>query len=646
MAVIRVTHTVKGFDAINYVLSGKAHVADKYVSGRVMAFAGINCTVDGCRQQMNAVWKRYGINRPTRRHRRQIQRLIQSFDPQQLDYRKPTDVAKANSIGCQLAYRLYPHRQSIVITQADNKHHVLHNHILTNMLDFRTGRSMNSQDTNFYNISQISDKIIAQDGLDPTRHKYMVHTTHGLEPKGTQHQTDAEYHIKQSGRYSWVDDLRHRIHTITEQSSSWSDYIRNGQRHDITIEPYRKHKGKPRLDSNGRPIFKSHITYRFTDKYGKHRTARDRKLGHAYGKSYLSKVFDENARLQHERTITNSTVNSNAAISKATSASYSDLALSLQSALPSLTNTDGKQATSNDYLSIAQGRLPIIFNRNQRLTSIDALSYANRRRLSHSKQSVVADYRSAGLSEAQPLIHHQVSQSASEAENSTSMSASVSASTSFSSRADSVNQSNAAWQASLARTVRASASRSASARVSASVRASVAASTATLQSSKASLASAQASIASQSNEVTHLHDSVRKPIDTFNARHYHGKFSISSDRTRSPDGARNYAETRTDNEAVNLFTKNIKSIEWAVKERIHQAYEHFSAWFKAMTGKVLDHFSNRQQLKEKIQQKRRDDVFWRNLRSDANDSIAKESEVSSYNSYAPTPSSGDDGLEK
>lgn len=303
MAVTRVTHTGAGYSAIDYALNSNPHVPDKYVSGRVLTASGVNCTVHGCRQQMNAVWRRYGINRLTKRRRRQVQRLIQSFDPHQLDYRNPADVAEANAIGRKLASKLYPSRQSIVVTQADNAHHVLHNHVLTNMLDFRTGRSMTSRQTSWSYVQRASDDVILNFGLNPEARKRMAFTANGRKPEARTHRTDAEYHIKAGGRYSWVDDIRKRIIWAKNKAISWPSFISLCRQVGVTCDPFRHYKGQIRQLADGRPAFKKRISFRLTGSNGRQHRIRDRKLGLAFSRQSLERAFffENPARINAKR---------------------------------------------------------------------------------------------------------------------------------------------------------------------------------------------------------------------------------------------------------------------------------------------------------------------------------------------------------
>jgi hypothetical protein len=80
------------------------------------------------------------------------------------------DIFCAHTMGRELALRLYPEQQAIVVTHADNtdngtKKATVHNHIIVNNVNSETGKSLRAENVGFHrNVAKVNDEIAKEFG--------------------------------------------------------------------------------------------------------------------------------------------------------------------------------------------------------------------------------------------------------------------------------------------------------------------------------------------------------------------------------------------------------------------------------------------------------------------------------------------------
>lgn len=158
MAIITVSNTKNGSKAIDYAIQDKKKQSEQprfLIKSSQCLLAGYE------KEMMQSVWNRFNKNH----EKIEMYRVIQSFSQDDLFWGNEDDVKKANEIGLELAKRIYPDRQVLVVTQADGNGKKLHNHILVNSIDVITGRSLRDKETNWTYISEVSDEIVRSHNL-------------------------------------------------------------------------------------------------------------------------------------------------------------------------------------------------------------------------------------------------------------------------------------------------------------------------------------------------------------------------------------------------------------------------------------------------------------------------------------------------
>lgn len=158
MAIITVSNTKNGSKAIDYAIQDKKKQSE---IPRFLIKSSQFLLPSHEKEMMQSVWNKFNKN-----HKKiEMYRVIQSFSQDDLSWENEDDIKKANEIGLELAERIYPDRQVLVVTQADGNGKKLHNHILVNSIDATTGRSLRDKETNWSYISQISDEIVRSHNL-------------------------------------------------------------------------------------------------------------------------------------------------------------------------------------------------------------------------------------------------------------------------------------------------------------------------------------------------------------------------------------------------------------------------------------------------------------------------------------------------
>ncbi|AOT04719.1 relaxase/mobilization nuclease domain-containing protein [Arthrobacter sp. U41] len=147
---------------INYVLNEKVGQSP---GTRYVAASGLGgCIPKRARQQFTDTRKRF--NKETGFV--QAYHVIESFGLNELDPKDPGDQERAHALGIALAHDRFPGRMFLVVTQIDGKTGCLHNHIVINSLDTRTGRSLDSSIVMHSKLAREHDRVLAVEGFDQT----------------------------------------------------------------------------------------------------------------------------------------------------------------------------------------------------------------------------------------------------------------------------------------------------------------------------------------------------------------------------------------------------------------------------------------------------------------------------------------------
>lgn len=92
--------------------------------------------------------------------------IIQSFNNKQdkLDYTNSSDCKYVNDLGVELANKLYPNSDFLVVTHNDGTNHNLHNHILVLNYDYKLKHALR-KNRNLYKMRHVNDELMREYGL-------------------------------------------------------------------------------------------------------------------------------------------------------------------------------------------------------------------------------------------------------------------------------------------------------------------------------------------------------------------------------------------------------------------------------------------------------------------------------------------------
>jgi len=189
---------------------------------KVGAISSLNCSLDP-RKEMLITRKLWGKNAGI-----QATHLIQSFSGYECDR------ATANKIGLELAKKIAPNFEVLVVTHVDTKN--LHNSIVINAVSYKNGKKFHQtnykkgssqirpNDVNLANVREINDQLCRERGLSVP------------EPRARNRRNDAERRIEARGQKSWRAELKSMIDNAKSNSKSFTDFKANLAKMGIEIK--------------------------------------------------------------------------------------------------------------------------------------------------------------------------------------------------------------------------------------------------------------------------------------------------------------------------------------------------------------------------------------------------------------------------
>lgn len=310
MPYSHITQTAFGADAIAYARGdgighNGAEVRNEYT-------AGVNMLPDEVipfEQQMRPFWERAHF-----RHTIQVDRLIVSFHPSELDPEKPEDCVLGLAIGCEIAKRNAPDNQSAVFLQKDGKGGKIHLHILTNDVNMSDCKGIDSQAYAHFHFQKIVDEVcqqyfdLAKTEMQPER---LNPSVRGSRMKNEQIRAANELERQQAAaegrevdpdkiiaeRYIWQDDLRQRVKDAATRATDEDSFAHQLRLSGVELVP---HKAKDGTVTYLHPATKkqpAHYTYElvdtsgFPDKIPPNLKSKSHKLGTNYQPEGIAKLF-------------------------------------------------------------------------------------------------------------------------------------------------------------------------------------------------------------------------------------------------------------------------------------------------------------------------------------------------------------------
>lgn len=157
MPVVVASSTRSADALINYALDDKPEQkGERYV----MASGVGGMLVSVAKQQMRDVRKKWGKDKPGAFV--QAYHVIQSFAKDELDPEEPDDWLTAQKLGTALAEERFPGRQVLVVTQRDGRTGCVHNHLVANSIETKTGRSLNSAVVTHARLVEAHERVLEE----------------------------------------------------------------------------------------------------------------------------------------------------------------------------------------------------------------------------------------------------------------------------------------------------------------------------------------------------------------------------------------------------------------------------------------------------------------------------------------------------
>lgn len=225
MSITRVTNTRSCKNAIDYAMKEKnLKIGKENAMPRVLLADGNGVFPEFAYEQIMATLNKY--NKGSGDHV-QMYRVVQSFRQTDLDYRKQEDIRKANAIGLELAETLFPDHKSLVVTQADGKGHMLHNHVLVCAVNTKTGKSLRSHEKSWYTVAKANDTIIQKYGIEPIQAQ-----------KYDRFENFEEQQMKQDNKPTWKEKIRLAIDDVKQDGVTNLQAFKQQlkEKHDVEFE--------------------------------------------------------------------------------------------------------------------------------------------------------------------------------------------------------------------------------------------------------------------------------------------------------------------------------------------------------------------------------------------------------------------------
>lgn len=290
MAYSRITGARNGAQAIQYARGyGKGHNNKKTrneVIGEVNMFPE---SVLSYEKQMQRYW-----NIAAAKNKNQVRRIVQSFSRKELNPDDPVDIQLANEIGQEFTQKAYPGHQAIVFTQIDGESSLIHNHVLVNNVNMKTGYGCSDDQTKFWYVKKWTNEVAGQYFELDTGQNTKDKTKQNERRKRQENEQIREENRRlppekrKPLKYIWKDDLKERITLAADVSISRECFLRLLNALDVSADIRQRKDGT------------EYIVYTLNDEErrkqenaGKEWKAKGHKLGTEYDLESLDERFEK-----------------------------------------------------------------------------------------------------------------------------------------------------------------------------------------------------------------------------------------------------------------------------------------------------------------------------------------------------------------
>ena len=216
MPYTRITPSAFGREAIFYARGGDHQKGHNDNEERNLLIGSVNMLPDSImpfEDQMQPVW-----NHASSRNKTQVQRIIGSFSPKELDPNDPNSPMKAMAIAQEFFEEYYPDRQVAIFVQSDGVGGKIHFHGIVNNVSLTEHKGCTDDQRHFSYIkksfNEVAERYIQLDFGDDEKDRVTQH-----ERTMRQKNANGENH------YIWKDDLKERIRIAMSEADDRNDYF-------------------------------------------------------------------------------------------------------------------------------------------------------------------------------------------------------------------------------------------------------------------------------------------------------------------------------------------------------------------------------------------------------------------------------------
>lgn len=161
MAVVVASATRSADALISYALDDKP---DQQGERYVMASGVGGLLVSVAKQQMRDVRKKWGKDKPGAFVH--AYHVIQSFGKDEVSPEDPDSWMMAQRLGRALAKDRFPGRHVLIVTQRDGRSGCIHNHLVINSIETKTGKSLDSSIVMHSRLVEAHERVLEAEGFE------------------------------------------------------------------------------------------------------------------------------------------------------------------------------------------------------------------------------------------------------------------------------------------------------------------------------------------------------------------------------------------------------------------------------------------------------------------------------------------------
>ena len=268
MPYTRITPSAFGREAIFYARGGDHQKGHNDNEERNLLIGSVNMLPDSVmpfEDQMQPVW-----NHASSSNKTQVQRIIGSFSPKELDPNDPNSPMKAMAIAQEFFEEYYPDRQVAIFVQSDGVGGKIHFHGIVNNVSLTEHKGCTDDQRHFSYIkksfNEVAERYIQLDFGDDEKDRVTQH-----ERTMRQKNANGENH------YIWKDDLKERIRIAMSEADDRTDYFAKLALHGV------EGTAKTSKSHGDFILYELSDISGFEDKVPSNLKARSYKLGTDYG---------------------------------------------------------------------------------------------------------------------------------------------------------------------------------------------------------------------------------------------------------------------------------------------------------------------------------------------------------------------------